>query len=142
MNPPPPSAFHALTRESILFNPNGERRRTWEVVVGIPHEWVSGPHLVLMEQLIALHADEFRDFDWRELWSFVNKTNKRDEIPPYGEAPYWISWHGYTAPTSILAFWPVSSRLRLAGETETDAKHLTWLRVDPNPNVRRAASAG
>jgi hypothetical protein len=138
--PTPPAEFYAVTRESILFNPWGERRSTWEVVVGVPHEWMSGSHLSTMEQLIALHADKFRDFDWRELWNFVNKTNKRDKIPPFGESPYWVTWRSYTAPISILAFWPVSSRLRLSGELETDDQHLGWLRADPDPDVRRVAS--
>lgn len=137
----PPREFYALTRESLLFGPYGERRSTWEVVVGVPHQWMSsGEHLHIMEQLIALHANENRDFDWLGLWQFKNKVNKRDRIPPHGDSPYWLTWQGYTAPISILAFWPASARLRLAGELTTDDEHLGWLRMDPDPDVRLAAT--
>lgn len=140
LDPPPLSAFQELTRESILFNPFGEKRSTWEVVVGVPHQGASGEHLALMEQLIALHADEFRDFDWRDLWAFVSKSNKRDKIPPYGKPPYWRVWQGAEYPVSILAFWPASSRLRLASDPTTDLEHRGWLRADPEPEIRRVSA--
>lgn len=114
---------------------------------------LSGGTLDATNGILATYWDH--DVDWQGLWALASSQDEAARriapvafdlgsdrgIPPYADSSHWIllSGSGRAVPETVLAFWGVRARARIAQDPDTDNELLQILANDPAGEVRTFA---